>query len=56
MVIYGNAMHGFTHEDAAGQIPGVRYDADADARSFAAVRAFLDRMFRDGTTLRRRSV
>lgn len=43
MVIYGNAMHGFTHEDAAGQMPGVRYDADADARSFAAIRAFLGR-------------
>jgi len=43
MVIYGHAMHGFTHEDAAGQMAGVRYDADADARSFGAIRAFLDR-------------
>jgi dienelactone hydrolase len=43
MVIYGNAVHGFTHEDAAGQMPGVRYDADADARSLTAIRAFLRR-------------
>jgi dienelactone hydrolase len=45
MVIYGNAVHGFTHEDAAGQMPGVRYDADADAKSFGAICAFLDRAF-----------
>jgi dienelactone hydrolase len=43
MVIYGNAMHGFTHEDAKGQMPGVLYDADADARSLSAIRAFLAR-------------
>jgi dienelactone hydrolase len=43
MVIYGNAMHGFTHEDAQGQMPGVLYDADADARSLSAIRAFLAR-------------
>jgi dienelactone hydrolase len=45
MVIYGNAMHGFTHEDATGQMPGVRYDASADKRSLAAVREFLNRVF-----------
>ena len=38
MVIYGNAMHGFTHEDANGQMPGVQYDAEADARSLTAIR------------------
>jgi dienelactone hydrolase len=42
MVIYGGAMHGFTHRQAApGSIPGVAYDAVADAGSFRAVRAFL---------------
>jgi dienelactone hydrolase len=42
MNIYGGAMHGFTHRQAApGSIPGVAYDAAADARSFSAVRAFL---------------
>lgn len=45
MVVYGNAQHGFTHADAAGQMPGVRYDADADAKSLAAIRAFLERGF-----------
>jgi len=45
MVMYGRAMHGFTHEDAKGQMPGVLYDADADARSLSAIRAFLTRAF-----------
>jgi dienelactone hydrolase len=45
MVIYGNAMHGFTHEDATGQLPGVRYDARADKSSLAAIRTFLNRVF-----------
>jgi dienelactone hydrolase len=45
MVIYGTAQHGFTHADAAGQMPGVRYDADADERSFIAIGAFLERVF-----------
>lgn len=50
MTIYGNAMHGFTHEDANGQMPGVLYDADADARSLAAIRAFLVRAFAPPTS------
>jgi dienelactone hydrolase len=43
--IYGKAVHGFTHEDATGQMPGVRYDADADSRSFAAICTFLQHAF-----------
>lgn len=43
MAIYGNAMHGFTHEDAKGRMPGVLRDADADARSLSAIHAFLAR-------------
>ena len=42
MIIYGGAMHGFTHRQAApGSIPGVAYDPVADARSFSATHAFL---------------
>jgi dienelactone hydrolase len=42
LVMYGQAMHGFTHRDAIpGATPGVAYDRLADERSFAAARAFL---------------
>jgi len=42
LIIFGGAMHGFTHSDAAaGATPGVAYHAVADERSFAATRAFL---------------
>ena len=42
MIIYGGAMHGFTHRQAApGSIPGVAYGPVADARSFSASLAFL---------------
>jgi dienelactone hydrolase len=43
LVVYGNAMHGFTHEDAKGQMPGVLYNAQADERSLDTIRAFLRR-------------
>jgi dienelactone hydrolase len=42
LIMYGGAVHGFTHEHATpGAIPGVAYDAPADRRSFAAALAFL---------------
>jgi dienelactone hydrolase len=45
LVMYGRAMHGFTHRHAVpgapGAMPGVAYDRLADERSFAATRAFL---------------
>jgi dienelactone hydrolase len=42
LIIYGGAMHGFTHQHAMpGAIPGVAYHPLADERSFAATRAFL---------------
>jgi dienelactone hydrolase len=42
LIMYGGAMHGFTHEHAVpGAIPGVAYDALADQRSFLAARTFL---------------
>jgi len=45
LIVYGAAMHGFTHEHATGQQPGVRYHAQSDARSSAAIRAFLSELF-----------
>jgi len=42
LIIYGGAMHGFTHQHAEpGAVPGVAYHRLADERSFAATRAFL---------------
>jgi dienelactone hydrolase len=42
LIMYGGAMHGFTHEHAVpGAVPGVAYDADADQRSFRAALDFL---------------
>ena len=42
LVIYGGALHGFTHKHAVpGAMPGVAYDRLADERSFEAARAFL---------------
>jgi dienelactone hydrolase len=42
LIMYGRALHGFTHKHAApGAMPGVAYDRVADERSFAAARAFL---------------
>lgn len=45
LIVYGKALHGFTHETATGQQPGVLYDAQADARSTAAIRHFLAEAF-----------
>ena len=41
ILIYGQAMHGFTHETATGQTPGVAYLAPSDARSSIAIQSFL---------------
>jgi dienelactone hydrolase len=46
LIVYGNAMHGFTHETATGQQPGVLYDAPTDARSSAAIQGFFEEVFR----------
>jgi len=45
LIVYGGAMHGFTHETATGQQPGVAYHAPADARSSAAIAAFFGEIF-----------
>jgi len=44
--LYGNAMHGFTHETATGQQPGVMYHAQSDARSSIAIQDLLEEVFR----------
>jgi dienelactone hydrolase len=44
VIIYGGAMHGFTHEGGP-EIPGVAYHALADARSAAAMQNFLSELF-----------
>jgi dienelactone hydrolase len=45
LIMYGGAVHGFTHEHAIpGAIRGVEFNAVADRRSFAAVGAFLDEL------------
>jgi dienelactone hydrolase len=46
IVLYGGAMHGFTHEQATGRdTPGVAYDAQTDARSSAAIEVFFREVF-----------
>jgi len=45
LIVYANAMHGFTHETATGQQPGVQYHAQTDARSSVAIQQFLDELF-----------
>jgi dienelactone hydrolase len=52
LITYG-AVHGFTHRHATpGPTPGVAYDPLADARSFAATRAFLAEALGDGSPWR----
>jgi dienelactone hydrolase len=45
LIVYGNAMHGFTHETATGQQPGVKYDAQTDGRSSVAIHGFFTELF-----------
>jgi dienelactone hydrolase len=46
LIVYGGAMHGFTHEDAAKyNSPGVAYSAITDARSSSAIQIFFDELF-----------
>ncbi len=46
LIVYGNAVHGFTHEDAdEKKMPGVAYNAQADLRSSSAIRSFLSEIF-----------
>jgi dienelactone hydrolase len=45
IIVYSDAMHGFTHEAAIQPANGVAYNAAADARSSQAIRAFFDELF-----------
>ena len=45
LIIYGGAMHGFTHENATGNQPGVAYHAPSDLRSSLAIQTFLREVF-----------
>jgi dienelactone hydrolase len=47
LIVYGSAMHGFTHETATGQHPGVMYHARTDARSSVAIREFFKELFEE---------
>lgn len=42
LLVFGHAVHSFTNPAADGSTPGVRYDADADRRSWTAMRALFD--------------
>ena len=46
VIVYGKAMHGFTHETTTGQQPGVLYDVQTAARSAVAIQEFLTELFR----------
>lgn len=45
-ILYGNAVHSFTDPDADKKgMPGLAYDARAEARSWTAMRNFFDEVF-----------
>jgi dienelactone hydrolase len=46
LIIYGQAVHGFTHEDK-WNVPGVAYHAASDARSWRAIESFFSEIFAD---------
>ena len=46
VIAYGATAHSFTNPDADGSMhPGIRYNAQADRRSWAAMRAFFEEAF-----------
>ena len=45
---YGNTVHSFTNPQADGSLmPGIRYNAASDARSWQAMRNFFEEIFAD---------
>lgn len=49
VIVYGGAHHAFTNPAAdSHHIPNIAYNADADRRSWAAMRAFFDEIFGSG--------
>jgi dienelactone hydrolase len=45
LIVYGGAMHGFTHDQGGPAAPGVAYHAATDLRSSVAIRTFLEEIF-----------
>jgi dienelactone hydrolase len=45
MTLYGGVGHSFTHPGADGARPGFKYDAVADRRSWAQMKAFFEEIF-----------
>jgi dienelactone hydrolase len=48
LIVYGGAMHGFTHDQGGPAGPGVAYHAATDVRSSAAIQAFLTEVLEQG--------
>lgn len=46
IVKYGGAVHSFTDQTAKGEIKGAQYNAEADHRSWEAMKDFLQEVFR----------
>jgi len=44
-ITYPGAVHGFTNPDNKGALPGVKYDADADKKSWQAMKDFFKKIF-----------
>ena len=49
LIIYGGAMHGFTHKHSPA-LPGVAYHAPSDTRSATAIQHFLAELFGSNLT------
>jgi dienelactone hydrolase len=45
MIVYGGAVHSFTNPTADGSNPAIKYEANADARSWKAMRDLFDEKF-----------
>jgi hypothetical protein len=54
LIIYGGAMHGFTHE-AGPQLQGVAYHATSDARSSRAIESFFVELFGQDSNMAQRA-
>jgi dienelactone hydrolase len=45
LITYPGAVHGFTNRDNKGTMPGLKYDAKADRKSWKAMMEFFDKIF-----------
>ena len=47
LISYGNTVHSFTNPDADGtMMPGIKFNAQSDARSWTAMQNFFSEVFR----------